>query len=412
MQLYFAFIEEEIGKMYSLLNERNRRLYAAVEALKIGRGGISYIARIVGCRRETVARGIREFLSLALTDKNNVTQQVRLPGGGRKPYHEHHKDIDAQFLDILTNYTAGDPMDEKVKWTNLKPTEIAEKLEQKHGVRVSETVIRKLLSKHKYRRRKAQKAKTAKQAKNRNAQFKNIARLRDSYLDAGNPVVSMDTKKKEFIGNFYRDGVLYTQEVIKTHDHDFNSLAEGVVIPHGIYDVKRNKGYINIGTSKDTSQFACDSFLNWWKNQGKVDYPNATSILVLCDGGGSNHCHHYLFKQDLQNLVNKIGVEIRIAHYPPYTSKYNPIEHRLFPHVTRACQGVIFKSVAIVKELIKKTKTSTGLKVTVELIDKIYETGRRIDENFKKNMEIVFDDFLPCWNYTAVPANRENARVI
>jgi len=409
MQLYFSFVEEEINKLYHILDERNRRLYAAIEALKIGHGGISYISRLVGCRRKTIARGIRELLALTLPDKKNTDERIRLPGGGRKPYHESHKNIDAQFLDILRNYTAGDPMDENVKWTDLTPTEIADKLEEKHGVRVSETVIRKLLFKHNYRRRKAQKSKTVKHVKNRNAQFENIARLQDSYMDSGNPVVSMDTKKKEFIGNFYRDGCLYTQEVIKTHDHDFNSLADGVVIPHGIYDLKQNKGYINIGISKDTSQFACDSLLNWWNNQGKFDYPNATSILVLCDGGGSNNCRHYLFKQDIQYLADKIGVEIRIAHYPPYTSKYNPIEHRLFPHVSRACQGVIFKSVEIVKELIKKTKTSTGLKVTVELIDKVYETGRRVDENFKKNMKIVFDNFLPCWNYRAIPGNLLNA---
>jgi hypothetical protein len=406
MQLYFAFIEEEINKLYHLLNERNRRLYAAIEALKVGHGGISYISRIVGCRRKTIARGMRELL--ALVDKNN-TDRIRMPGGGRKPYHENHKEIDAQFLDILSNYTAGDPMNEKVKWTNLTPTEIADKLEQKHGVRVSETVIRKLLFKHKYKRRKAQKAKTAKNVENRNAQFENIAQLKNSYLKSGNPVISMDTKKKEFIGNFYRDGSLYTQEVIKTHDHDFNSLAEGVIIPHGIYDVKRNRGYINIGVSKDTSQFACDSLLNWWNKQGKVDYPHAASILVLCDGGGSNNCRHYLFKQDIQNLSDKIGMEIRIAHYPPYTSKYNPIEHRLFPHVTRACQGVIFKSVDIVKELMEKTKTSTGLKVSVEVIDKVYETGRRVDQYIKENMKIIFDDYLPCWNYRAVPGNLLNA---
>ena len=406
MQLYFSFIEEEIKKLYNLLNERNRRLYAAIEALKIGHGGISYIALVVGCRRKTVARGIRELLEVA--DENHSDERVRLPGGGRKPYYQNNKNIDAQFFDVIRDYTAGDPMDENIKWTNLTPKEIVEKLEQQHGVSVSETVVRKLLLKHKYRRRKAQKAKTAKSVKNRNEQFENIARLKNSYMYSGNPVVSMDTKKKEFIGNFYRDGSLYTQEVIKTHDHDFNSLADGVVIPHGIYDLKQNKGYINIGISKDTSQFACDSIMNWWSNQGKFDYPNATSIFLLCDGGGSNNCRHYLFKQDIQNLADKIGVEIRIAHYPPYTSKYNPIEHRLFPHVTRACQGVIFNSVEIVKELIKKTKTSTGLKVTVDIIDKVYETGRQVDEDFKENMRIIFDNFLPCWNYRAIPGNQSN----
>lgn len=177
-----------------------------------------------------------------------------------------------------------------------------------------------------------------KNSKDRNAQFENIARLKSDYQAEGNPIISMDTKKKEYLGNFYRDGYAYTQDTLLAFDHDFNSFAQGVIIPHGLYDVCANTGYINLGTSKDTSEFACDSFRNWWYNQGQHDYPQATSILLLCDGGGSNNVRHYIFKSDLQQLVDEIGVEIRIAHYPPYTSKYNLIEHRLFPHVTRACQ--------------------------------------------------------------------------
>jgi len=237
----------------------------------------------------------------------------------------------------------------------------------------------------------------------RNEQFENIAALKASYQAAGNPVVSMDTKKKEYLGNFYRSGHLYTTETIETYDHDFYSFAEGIVIPHAIYDLVHNKGYINIGTSRDTSQFVCDSLRQWWYTQGQVDYPQATAILVLCDGGGSNNSRYYIFKQDLQELADEIGLEIRIAHYPPYCSKYNPIEHRLFPHVTQACQGVVFKSVEVVKELMARTKTKQGLRVTVNVIDKVYQTGRKVAESFKENMPIIFDDFLPQWNYTAVP---------
>lgn len=239
----------------------------------------------------------------------------------------------------------------------------------------------------------------------RNEQFENIAALKASYQAAGNPVVSMDTKKKEYLGNFYRSGHLYTTETIETYDHDFYSFAEGIVIPHAIYDLVHNKGYINIGTSRDTSQFVCDSLRQWWYAQGQVDYPQATAILVLCDGGGSNNSRYYIFKQDLQELADEIGVEIRIAHYPPYCSKYNPIEHRLFPHVTQACQGVVFKSVEVVKELMARTKTKQGLRVTVNVIDKVYQTGRKVADSFKENMPIIFDDFLPQWNYTAVPQN-------
>lgn len=239
--------------------------------------------------------------------------------------------------------------------------------------------------------------------KHRDEQFENIACLKAEYTAAGNPIVSLDTKKKENLGNFYRAGHLYTTEELQVYDHDFNSQADGIVIPHGIYDLQHNTGYINLGTSHDTSEFACDCIRNWWVNEGRFNYPNATSILVLCDGGGSNSSRHYIFKQDLQALVDDLGIEIRIAHYPPYTSKYNPIEHRLFPHVTRACQGVVFTSVELVKELMEKTHTRQGLTVTVQIVDKVYQTGREVAKGFKETMRIVFDEFLPQWNYTAVP---------
>lgn len=304
---------------------------------------------------------------------------------------------------MIESYTAGDPMDEKVRWTHLHPREIAMLIDEKHQIKTSNTVVKKLLRTHGFRRRKAQKKATMGTVENRNEQFENIKRLRMEYSAAGNPIVSVDTKKKEKIGNFYRDGRLYTQDAVAVNDHDFASYAEGVVIPHGIYDLTQNHGYIHIGVSKDTSQFACDSILHWWRSAGQSLYPEATSILILCDGGGSNSSHYYIFKQELQRVADTIGIEIRIAHYPPYCSKYNPIEHRLFPHVTRACQGVVFKSVEIVKELIARTKTSTGLGVTVTLFEKVYATKRKASDAFMQAMPIVFDDYLPKWNYRAVP---------
>ena len=177
-----------------------------------------------------------------------------------------------------------------------------------------------------------------------------------------------------------------------------------MIIPHGLYDVKHNDGHVNLGTSHDTGEFACDSIERWWEDQGRAIYPRASSILLLCDGGGSNSASQYLFKEDLQRLVDRLGIEIRVAHYAPYCSKYYPIEHRLFPHVTRACQGVIFESVELVKELMEKARTSTGLQVTVEILDKVYQTGRKYAEGFKEDMKIMFDDILPKWNYKAVPS--------
>lgn len=238
---------------------------------------------------------------------------------------------------------------------------------------------------------------------NRNAQFERIAELRTLYEAKGNPVVSVDTKKKELIGNLFREGKIYTTETVEVFDHDFPSLAEGVAIPHAIYDIAHNEGYVIIGTSRDTSEFACDSIQYWWDNFGKAHYPNADSILMLMDGGGSNSSRHYIFKQDLQALADEIGIEIRIAHYPPHTSKWNPIEHRLFPHITRSLQGMVLTTHQLAKELIEKTTTKSGLKVFSSIFNRVYETGRKIAEGFKESMRIIFDDNLAPWNYVAVP---------
>ncbi|MBV8606651.1 MAG: ISAzo13 family transposase [Singulisphaera sp.] len=311
--------------------------------------------------------------------------------------------LEENFLRVLHERTAGDPMRQEVRWTDLTFEQIAGHLAEA-GTPVSVPVVKQLLRKHGYVKRKAQKSKAMGQHPDRNQQFEKIARLKQEYLEAGNPILSIDTKKKELLGNFYREGHLLTQGVIETFDHDFPSAASGVVIPHGIYDVRRNDGHVNLGTSHDTGEFACDSIERWWESRGRRLYPRATSILLLCDGGGSNSASQYLFKEDLQRLVDRLGIEIRVAHYPPYTSKYNPIEHRLFPHLTRACQGVIFESVELVKELMEKAKTSTGLRVTVEILDKVYQTGRKYEVGFKEDMKIVFDEILPKWNYRAIPS--------
>ncbi len=205
------------------------------------------------------------------------------------------------------------------------------------------------------------------------------------------------------IGNFYRPGTLYTQEIIRVNDHDFPSYAEGKVIPHGLYDMMRNIGYISLGTSHDTSGFACECIRRWWLKYGSISYRGADKLLLLCDCGGSNSARYYLFKEELQRLANDLNIEIRIAHYPPYTSKYNPIEHRLFPHITKACKGVVFKSVELVNDLMGKAKTTTGLKVFSSILNKTFETGRKVTDGFKENMRIQFDDYLPQWNYFAAP---------
>jgi hypothetical protein len=304
---------------------------------------------------------------------------------------------------LLEDHTAGDPMRAEIKWTNLSRRQIADRLTAM-GTPVSRHLVSLLLRKHGYRRRKALKKKTmGPRHPDRNAQFENIARLKKEFLQDGLPVISMDTKKKELLGNFSRDGKIDTQGTIETNDHDFKSEGVGTVIPHGLYDVGKNQGFIHLNTSHDTSELACDSIAAWWDQQGQADYPQAKKLLVLCDGGGSNSSAMYLFKEDLQKLANRLGIEIRVAHYPPYCSKYNPIEHRLFPHLTRACRGVIFHTLETVRYYMAKAATATGLTVKVGILDRAYETGRKYAKGFKKTMKIVFDKILPKWNYRAVP---------
>lgn len=294
-------------------------------------------------------------------------------------------------------------MREEVIWTDLTPREIRESLAEK-DLDLSPYIVRSLLDHEGYRLRQISKYLDMGEHADRDAQFLNIARIKAEYLASGEPILSIDTKKKELLGTFYRDGRVYTREGLLAYDHDFPSHAEGTVVPYELYDLKHNQGYVNLGTSRDTTEFACDSIEWWWSEHGSRIYPGATSVCLLCDGGGSNSSRKYLFKEDLQKLSDRVGLEIRVAHYPPYCSKYNPIERRMFCHVTRACQGVLFDSVATVVRLIERTYTAKGLRVSVGVLNRVYQTGRKYTEGFKENMKILFDDFLPKWNYRAVPS--------
>ncbi len=304
---------------------------------------------------------------------------------------------------VLEARTAGDPDEPEVLWTDLSPRQIADAVSDM-GTPVSPPVVQEWMEDQKLALRKIEKVLPGGQCPDRDTQFQRIAELRGAYAAAGNPVFSIDTKAKEHLGQLFRAGRVWTQRAFRAFDHDFPSWATGVVIPHGIYDIARNRGHINIGLSHDTSQFACDSFRWYWNRIGRRCYPHATSILLLCDCGGSNAAAQYIFKQDLQGLVNEIGIEIRVAHYPSYCSKFNPIERRFFPHVARACQGVLFDTMDTVVRLMRKASTTTGLQTTVNVIRRVYQTGRQVADDFKANMTILFDELLPKWNYVARPA--------
>lgn len=287
-----------------------------------------------------------------------------------------------------------------VLWTNLTCKKISDLLKQQ-AINVGVYVVKQLLKIGGYVKRKMSKCKTLKEVKNRNEQFEYIAQLKEEFKNNNLPILSIDSKKKEMLGNFYRDGKLYTREVQKVYDHDFNTFSEGVIIPHGIFDTTKNKCYLTIGKTKDTAEFVCDNIEHHWNNSIRHFYPSsAKKMLILCDGGGSNSCLHYVVKEQMQKLSERIKMDIVVAHYPAYCSKWNPIEHKAFCHVTRAWQGVVFESYEIVKELAEKTQTKTGLSVEVFMNEKTYCTGKKASQEFMENMPIDYDEFLPKWNYS------------
>jgi len=396
---YRPDIEQLLRQYYQSLSEKDRRRFAALEAIHLGHGGTRYIAKVLGCDPQTVKDGMRELKQLP---DDPAGSRGRKPGGGRKKTEGKHADLTQQVQETIKNHTAGDPMRQNVVWTDLTPQEIAQSLHEQ-SVCVAPRIVRRILDGLGFARRQIAKVLPGGDSPHRGAQFRHLAQLIQEVLDAGNPVLSIDTKKKAFLGTLYRDGKVYCHQALKAFDHDFPRLASGVIIPHGIYDLARNQGWIHVGLSRDTTECACESLRLFWHADGQRLYPKASAILLLCDGGGSNSCHKHLFKEDLQGAVNDLAVPIRVAHYPAYCSKFNPIERRLFSHVTRACQGVLFDSLHTVLGLRQKTKTQQGLTVTVRVLDKLYQGGRTVSEAFKKNMPIVFEKLLPKWNYWALP---------
>jgi Rhodopirellula transposase DDE domain len=295
---------------------------------------------------------------------------------------------------------AGLPQDSSVQWTHLKPSTICDKMQQA-GHTISGYIAKKLLVSQGLTLRSMLKNDDLKVVENRNEQFEKISRLRQYFTRNSLPILSIDTKKKELLGNFKRPGQVYCSEFLSTYDHDFLSFSHGQLVPHGIYDVVDNKGYLTLGTSKETAAFVCDNIAYFWVQQLQYKYPNADTILLLCDGGGANSCLHYIFKYRLAQLSKTLDMNILVAHYPAYCSKYNPIEHRLFSQISHTWSGLPLYNIEFVKELTQMTTTRTGLQVYVNINRKTYETKVDVPQSFKDNLEqfCTFDDKIPKWNY-------------
>lgn len=316
------------------------------------------------------------------------------------------------FRTVIETHTAGDPLRAGVQWTNLTRSEIAAALGQE-GFQVSTTTVDRLLDEFGFGYRKPRKVKTMGECADRDAQFKKISALKARYLNAGLPVVSLDTKKREILGDYVRPGRVLSTAPLRGWDHDFPQHRLGVVIPHGIYDLGRNEGYVHLGTSHDTADFVIDTMFHWWNHHGVRQYRGAEEMLALFDSGGSSGCHAVRFKNELQRFADLTGLAVRVAHYPTHCSKYNPIEHRLFPHLTRVCQGVFLESVEMVKELMVKASTRTGLRVFVDILDRFYKIGLKLPSFIRQTLRVRFDRLLPLWNYVVLPVpNAEYWEVI
>ena len=390
---------------YEKLPENHRRWYAGSMAFSLPHGGIAQISLMLGVSRKTIRKGAKEISCSYVTDSNDaIGSRIRRPGGGRKDLLVLKPEIGAVFDAVTDGCTAGNPMDETVKWVSMTKKGIAYAMAIRLGYSVSAYFVTRLLKERGFSRRKMSKSLALKQVQDRDAQFENIRRLREQYIENGLPVVSVDTKKKEMLGNFYREGRCYCHKSRQVNDHDFRSFSGGMVTPHGVYDIVRNEGYLTCGTTDhDTSAFNVDCIEDWWNVRGKINYYLAKSILILADGGGSNSSRSRVFREQLQELSDRIGVEIRVAHYPPYTSKWNPTEHRLFCHISRAWSGKVFTDASQMLIPAIRVTTRSGLAIYAQISTQQYEKGLKVSKSFLQDYSVIHDEYLGKWNYRVKP---------
>jgi Rhodopirellula transposase DDE domain len=310
--------------------------------------------------------------------------------------------IKTNLIGFIDSHKAGSPTDPTVFWIHLKPREISSQFFEQYQQKVSNGTVKRLLKELGYSYRKMSKTLATGIYLQRDEQFKLIMAIIFA-MSLKNPIISIDCKKKERLGNLYRDGKCYTTGDIDVFDHDYDNLSEGKVIPHGIYDLQLNKGFISIGSSSETAEFITDNLRWWWTEFGIHSYPDAQNILILCDAGGGNSYRHHIFKIKILELAKEIGISIVIAHYPPYSSKYNPIEHRLFCHVHNAIKGVVFSNYNIVKELMEKTSTIKGLSVVVRLNLTHYQKGIIVDKSQMETKRIFYNKDIPQLSYKIIP---------
>jgi hypothetical protein len=306
------------------------------------------------------------------------------------------------LIAFIESHKAGSPTDSNTYWISLKPCAVAQLFEQQHQIKVSNGLVKRLLKELGYSYRKQSKQLATGSYAHRNIQFEIICTL-VLIMGCESPVLSIDCKKKERLGNLYRGGKCFCTKAIKVYDHDYEHLSQGKVIPHGIYDLQANKGYISIGASSETADFVVDNLLWWWWQYGIHQYPDARNILLLCDAGGANSYRHFIFKHRLMMFAKETGLSVIVCHYPPYCSKWNPIEHRLFSQVHKAMEGAVFSDYTTVLKMIEQTSTKKGLTVVVRLNLKQYQTGLKVAKDELDENRITFNPQIPELNYRIYP---------
>lgn len=393
-----------IKKIVETLDERQKRMYLASEAEAIGRGGIKEISELFGIHRNTLTAGKKDLHSDEILNDTEDGKRVRRTGGGRKSLLNKYPDLENVIEKLVENDSFGNP-ENPLRWTTKSLRKIADEL-SKLGYIIGYVTVGKILTKLGYSLQINRKMlQVGKDSPDRNEQFHHINDTAKSYIEANNPVISVDCKKKENIGNFSNDGAEYAlkKTPIQVFDHDFLDPEKGKAVPYGVYDIMNNEGYVNIGISKDTASFAVHSIYTWWNEMGKARYPDATKIYITADGGGSNGSRCKLWKAELQSFANKTGLTVEVSHFPPGTSKWNKIEHRLFSQISKNWRGKPLISLSVVVNLISSTKTNTGLKVKCGIDRTEYVTGIKVDKSVMDALNIIKNVFHGEWNYTISP---------
>ena len=385
------------------MDERMRRLWAGAEAIDLGRGGITVVSKATGMAHTTIQRGIKELKSHPPQIFEMTPNRIRQAGGGRKRIEETDEQIISVLESLVDPMTRGDP-ESPLRWTCKSTRRLSEELE-KLSHPVSPRKVAYLLNEVGYSLQANRKTREGMSHPDRNAQFEYINKQVMEFQHLKEPVISVDTKKKEIIGNFRNTGREYHKKGCpeEVRVHDFPDPELGKAIPYGVFDISSNEGWVNVGIDHDTAQFAAHSIFLWWQEMGQYRFPRASRIMITADGGGSNSSRSRLWKVALQDLANELQMDLSVCHFPPGTSKWNKIEHRLFSFITQNWRGKPLVSHKAIVNLISNTTTKSGLLVKVQLDTNHYETGLKVSDEELNLLKIKMHKFHGEWNYTVMP---------